>query len=409
MTRWGGTAPGLPQLRLALVVALVAFQSAEVSESWISVMGTPLWIVQVLALPALFVATGFLLASSRARNPIRTIIIRRARNVLPTVFIVVSATVFIAGPLATNLSLRSYLLNPQSWAYFANLLAIPVYELPGVFEFNNVANIVNSLVVIFPLYGVLVATAIALPRNNERRTKLLLGALLLIAVSAALAGQALDALPRDARNIVRFALAGPGLGMLLCGWLGMSIYWFRTRIKLSLGTLVATGLFLAAISLVGNSSWSASPFFWIILTPVVAYLVIHVSMLRLPFARLAVRLQPLLFPLFLSAYPLQQLVIDRGPANQSFVVNFGIVAIPLFAAAALSWYLVTRRIGSASNQIDIELQLAAVPPEEQLGRPRRRLSSRLRSALVPLALSTAIGLAAVLAMAMLFLAMSRES
>ncbi len=406
LTRWSGVAPGLPHVRLMLVLIVVGFQSAEVSESWIAVMATPLWIAQALALPALFVATGFLLALSRRRHTAVMFIGRRARRIMPTVFMVIAGSALLVGPLVTTSPLGSYFTDPALWAYFANLIAIPAYELPGVFEFNNVASVINTIVGIFPLYAVLLGTAAISPKN-ERMAAIVVGTLTTSAAAIAVTAQALDILPRDPRNIVRLALAGPGLSIMLSGWLGMLIYSLRARIKLNGAIAIVVVIALAVVSVVGNASWTARPAFWIAATPATAYLVVYIAMQPLPATRIALQAQRFGFAILLLAYPLQQLVIDRGPRNQNFAVNFGIVAAPLLVIATLWWWVAARKLDGPRR--DAQLNVVAASLDKPRWRAKRALRSRLEAALVPLMLSAAIGVIAVTMLALLFLALSRES
>ena len=404
MKQWADIAPGLPTLRLSLVALIVFFQSAEVSTSWLTVMATPLWLVQVLAFPALFVVTGFLLSASLRRNPRKTVVRRRALRVLPPVVIAIAGCALGLGPLLTSRPLASYFADPGTWAYFANLVAVPVYALPGVFEFNNAAQTVNPVVTVFPSYALLLATGVAAP-SGDRRATLFVIAIASATASAAIAARIFDFLPGDPRSLLRIALAGPGFGMLLAGWVGILIDKLRDKVKLNGVMLAVAAMILLAVSLRGNPGWWDNPVFWIVITPVLAYIVIWLAMTPLPWARVAVLAEPLLWPILLLAYPLQQAVIDRGPREQTVVVNFAIVLVPLVIAAALSWRL-TGRLGGSSNTDGQLVQVAQSLTERPL-RARRSLRSRLSDAAMPLALIVVVGLVMVIAMAMLFLALSR--
>ena len=58
----------------------------------------------------------------------------RAKRIFPFLWMVIILSVFILGPILTDLPLNAYFTNHVTWLYLLNGLFIPVHNLPGVFE-----------------------------------------------------------------------------------------------------------------------------------------------------------------------------------------------------------------------------------------------------------------------------------
>lgn len=89
---------------------------------------------------------------------------KRCIRIFPQLWIVIGATVFLLGPLMTDLSYSEYLMNKQTWLYLFNCILKPTHVLPGVFTNNIWGNTVNgalwTLPVEFALYIMLVLIVI---------------------------------------------------------------------------------------------------------------------------------------------------------------------------------------------------------------------------------------------------------
>lgn len=404
LRNWDGVVPGLATVRLLLVLAVVAFGSAEVSDSWLAVMRTPLWIVQVTALPALFVLAGFLLSMARRRTSRVAFLVTRARRTLPAVVVLVLVSVLGLGPALTTRPAGSYFGDPTTWSYLANLAAFPVYALPGVFEFNNVAGVVNAMVGVFPIYALLVATVAAAPAAGRRGVGVVALVAALIVVCA-VGARLLERFPTDPRNVVRVVFSGPGLGMLLGGWLGVLADRLRTRVGTDNRVTIAAAVVLAAVALRGNAGWADSPLFWVVVTPVLAYATLTAAFSSSMRVQSAARVQPLLLPILLFAYPLQQAIIDRGPRAQGAILNFTLAIVPLAGLALAYRWLVGKRVDGGSAMQPVVL--AASAPQQGRMRARRPVRARVTDLAGPIVLIVAVGALMVLVMGMLYLALSR--
>ena len=102
------------------------------------------WIGEI-AVNGFFAISGFLVAASFINRGLKDYAISRILRIIPALFLCVLLTVFFLGPIFTNLSLREFFLNSQTYAYLSNGFAIFKVEwiLPGVFE-DNIRPAVNG-------------------------------------------------------------------------------------------------------------------------------------------------------------------------------------------------------------------------------------------------------------------------
>jgi peptidoglycan/LPS O-acetylase OafA/YrhL len=112
-----------------------------------------------------FTISGFLVSQSWDRDPhLLRFFQRRLLRILPGLAICTILSVLVLAPLLTTLPLQDYFTNKQTWGYLQNIALHIVYYLPGVFENNRIANVVNgslwSLPVEFLMYIVLAVVCV---------------------------------------------------------------------------------------------------------------------------------------------------------------------------------------------------------------------------------------------------------
>lgn len=113
--------------------------------------------VQAIAVKVFFVISGYLIYSSWNLQPsLLPYLQKRALRIFPALAVLCVLTVFIAGPLITDIPVHTYFGYPHTYYYFVNLLLKPIYDLPGLFQFNPYPVAVNgslwSLPVEFTMY-----------------------------------------------------------------------------------------------------------------------------------------------------------------------------------------------------------------------------------------------------------------
>ena len=339
MARGGNQLDGLDQVRLALVLVLIGVQSLEVTQSFTWFAYTPMWILGPAASAGLFAALGLALASSRDRRSSANYMARAAVSAIPAALFAVVAAFGLLGTLLTSLSVRDYLASRESWSYLLNLALLPQATLPGVFEFNNLVNVVNEATWTFPVFILTVATGLGAARR--RRSLIIAAGIIILSLAVGFgdyAGLLSDPLGLSGthRLVARF------IGALIAGQIGLAAYQSRDRFTVSLVIASTAAALLGAIAVLGNRSWANLFLAQSAIAVASAYLVIWVSALRLPLRDISVAARPLLTPLFLFSFPIQQVTVLLGPFEQNGLLNLSL-ALPLTLMLALAFYLLVSR------------------------------------------------------------------
>lgn len=100
-----------------------------------------------LAVLVFFVVSGFLITASFEKDQnLGSFFRKRCLRIYPGLMVVVLSTVFILGPVLTELPLGDYLKKPETYQYLLNNISFLRYQdkLPGVFTDNPVPEFVNG-------------------------------------------------------------------------------------------------------------------------------------------------------------------------------------------------------------------------------------------------------------------------
>lgn len=110
----------------------------------------PAWLnsnmVGGVAVMTFFTISGYLVMLSWLREPqIIAFAGKRLLRLWPGMLVAVFAGVLVFGPLFTNLSVREFLVHPDTREHWFNLLMVKAYvNLPGVFPHNPLAGLMNG-------------------------------------------------------------------------------------------------------------------------------------------------------------------------------------------------------------------------------------------------------------------------
>lgn len=101
--------------------------------------------IGVIVVNGFFAISGFLVAASFVKRGLKDYTISRILRIFPALLVCVFISVFVVGPLFTNLSLGDFFSQSKTYEYLANGLAFlqMKWTLPGVFE-TNVRNAING-------------------------------------------------------------------------------------------------------------------------------------------------------------------------------------------------------------------------------------------------------------------------
>ena len=104
-----------------------------------------------LAVAIFFSFSGYYIMKSIMKKGDKNFLKKRAKRILPELMIVVLLTIFIVGPIFTNIALKEYFFNPKTYIYLLNSIMIPYHNLPGVFANNIYGSTVNGALWTIPV------------------------------------------------------------------------------------------------------------------------------------------------------------------------------------------------------------------------------------------------------------------
>jgi peptidoglycan/LPS O-acetylase OafA/YrhL len=394
--------PGVASTRVALVTLIIVFQSIQVSESYLRLVSTPIWILAATLYPALFSISGFLMARSADNRQSGDFLVRRARRLLPALVVIVLLAALVLGPMATTKPLRAYVSDPDFGLYFLNILAWPRFTLPAVFQFNNVGTVVNLPLWLSPFVLSAIAIAALTPRFGTRL--LVLTVLLVLSLVVGLAIYIPDL--AGFSNLQRRLLDGSGAGVLLAFLFGALAYRLRHRLPVHPPIAYLCVAVMIGVSLFGNRTWLSVSAANVLLAMPAAYLALFMAFQFLPFSSQSLRMERYLLGFLLFSFPIQQLWIAFGPRQQSFLTNL-FLAVPTISLLVLViWHGLQKRIFLPAAD-DPRFGDAAQQPLVPLS--RRQITERLPSVVAYTTLGLVLFAVALGVMALTFLAFQPES
>lgn len=303
----------------------------------LSGMAVGQWAVSVF-----FVVSGFLVAKSLVNHAsLVEYTSARVLRIFPGLIVAAVLTVFVLGPLCTELPLGRYFSSLKTYSYLARNILLVLkgvqFSLPGVFEKHPFPDSVNGSLWTLPIevfmYAWLLAYGLAFHRNwltSVRRKRILFA--LFTATGAAL-------YLHDLLHNVHSASALP-FSLPTYFWTGGLFYALSRWIPLSFWLCAASVAALALTLTSHNLLFALHP----LLT---AYIVLYVCYVPAGFVRRFNRLGDYSYGIYIYAFPVQQ-ALAGFPAFAPSSARPDTVAIAYLAVAGaitlilsiLSWHLV---------------------------------------------------------------------
>ncbi len=286
-----------------------------------------------LGVSIFFAISGFLIAKSWCSDPTPTrYAVKRGLRLLPGLVVAVLVTAVIVGPVVTTLSPGSYFANAGVYRYIAENSVLDTINgrLPGVFVHNVYPYAVNGSLWTLPVEAIAYICAAVL------------------GVIGALTNRRLIAIASFAFLLVVSTLLDSSSSLQVKGVAGADL-----TIVLYLGALFNAGLLLWVLRDRIVLRWDIAAcllILWIVTfrtewvdtaaTLAIPYLVLCLAY-RTPRSISAItRPGDLSYGIYVYAFPAQQVAAHAfGPKLGPFAM-FGVVAVPVYAAALLSWRLI---------------------------------------------------------------------
>jgi peptidoglycan/LPS O-acetylase OafA/YrhL len=281
-----------------------------------------IWVGEI-AVCGFFAISGFLVTASLVKRGLVDYAISRVLRIYPALAVCVFATVFILGPVITNLSLSEYFSHPKTWNYLTNALILMDLQpgLPGVFD-NNVLHYVNGSLWTLPIelicYLLLAALVLLGFRRSRHIANVLVLAVFALGIVSFRSVPLLGVIPNASQPALYFIV-------------GVFLYLNRDTVLLDgrIALLAAMVVFL-----------SFGRWFLLAFPPALIYLIFYVAYASRPLRTDAV-VGDISYGVYIYAWPAQQVVAHFLPGQTPYfntLVSSAIV-IPL---AWLSWHYVEK-------------------------------------------------------------------
>ena len=366
-----GIGPGFDLVRLVLAASVLFVHrslltgdgEARTGEAFIPHLPWGNWVFDTLPVPLFFALSGFLVAASAERLPLRQFLLNRLLRVLPALWVAVAVAALVLGPLLTSLPLPAYVEAPAFAGYLLNAVGLVHQSLPGVFVDNPEPGIVNGSLWTVPhevsCYLLLAALTAA---GLMRRRGLLLAATLGlcgISIVVALCGRFGIALPHAA--MLDYAFVTRGAARLVPVFLtGVLAYQYRDAIPYRGEWAVAAFAAYVGLCAFGTPAWIADPVFTLVTAPLLTYAVVAAGLcpaLRVRFLAKG----DISYGIYLYGYPLQQAIVHLLPGLKSVPIFMALSGSAAVCLACLSWIVVEKPVLRLRRRFSVAARVHTQP------------------------------------------------
>ncbi|MXP11205.1 acyltransferase family protein [Pseudoblastomonas halimionae] len=296
------------------------------------------WTATMAIVPIFFILSGFLVTGSAVRLTLGKFVASRVLRIIPALAVDTLVTILVIGALFTTLSHYDYFTSEQTLSYFWNIFGFIHYLLPGVFEQNPHAGIVNgSLWTIPPELGcyVMMSFIIILGWVSDWVKTLA------IAVFSSAAIVAAPYLPEQTPGFIMKALTNPGAILVPEFLFGSVLYTKRHAVPYSWTLFaIAIGCVILSGVLLPDEVYSVMPVSTVVLIPAYAYIAVFIGVTKLPKPPLFSR-GDYSYGVYLYGFPIQQAIVASTGVTSPYAL-FAMAVVPITLLAMFSWHVVEK-------------------------------------------------------------------
>jgi peptidoglycan/LPS O-acetylase OafA/YrhL len=295
--------------------------------------------VQSIAVKIFFVVSGFLVAKSWQADPhLVRYLMRRGMRLIPGLALVLFLTVFVLGPMSTELTVPDYFKSRAPFYYFIyNIFLYPAYSLPGVFLGNPYPGAVNGSLWSLPVevfMYLLLPMLFALTLKNRVPG-------MFIALTCAMCCMALEYLAYTSTH-VQIIVWGTGLRSVadVGPYFFVGSLYALTSMKRWLDAPIA--LFVIAVAaLFQPKSYLAQQIILLIALP---YAVLSFATLATPLvSRVGLWGDPS-YGIYLYGFPIQQAFFHLMGRGMGVTINAVLASIVALLFGYGSWHVIEKRV-----------------------------------------------------------------
>jgi len=292
--------------------------------------------VSTIAVKIFFIVSGYLITKSYLSDShFGRYMIRRSFRIFPALIALVLLTVFVVGPLTTELTLSEYFSNISTWRYFKNLLLSPVYTLPGVFLDGPYPNTVNgslwTLPVEFLMYLVLPVFVILFKKLGS--IKWGMGAMAVITLTVSV-------LYLECFREVRLVIWGTNLPDMipLIPFFFIGSFFSFPEMKKYLNLQLSVALLILA-----SFAQTRESVHEVIVALVLPYFILSLALTEKPIFSKWFAKSDFSYGLYLYGFVVQQIVYRLLAPTELSVLNVALISFAVTLVIAIpSWYLVEK-------------------------------------------------------------------
>ena len=277
-----------------------------------------------LAVCVFFVFGGFLICKSMLRvRDEKTYFKARCIRIFPPLIFVAVCSAFLLGPFYTNLPLGEYFTSAGTYRYLLNGCMVLQHNLPGVFENNIYAGVVNGALWTLPVEFLCYIMCYVMYRLRLLERKNLKYTIVIFAVGC-VGVQILSE-----RGI---PMVGSMIRPTVMFFIGMLYYLYQDKIKMSWKAAL-----LAAVGLVVSTGVGVLGYMIYVFLPYLLFYLGYAT--KKKFAGFGKK-REISYGIYLAGFPIQQMICAQFGGQMMPLVN-AVLAIPLAILAGwLIWLCV---------------------------------------------------------------------
>lgn len=284
-----------------------------------------IWVGEI-AVNGFFAISGFLVAASLIKRGVIDYTISRVLRIFPALIVCVFVSVFLLGPILTNLPVRDYFDDPKTWDYLGNAVAFlkMQWSLPGVFE-SNTRDAINgslwTLTVEVRCYLLLAALTFL----GFRLNRIWANTLVLLVFAAGVLSY--ESIPLLGANL---KWSRPALYFII------GVFFYLNRDKVYLDWRIA--IFAAVMAYFSfGQEW-----FDYVFPPALIYLIFYLAYATKPLSTDSV-FGDASYGIYIYAWPVQQIVAQSFPGQTPYF-NTIVSSVIVITLAWLSWHGLEKRV-----------------------------------------------------------------
>jgi peptidoglycan/LPS O-acetylase OafA/YrhL len=291
-----------------------------------------------------FALSGFLITGSALRLKLKDFLLNRGMRIIPALAVDIFVSALVIGPIYTTTTIPQYFTQYEFRAYFANVLGVIHYTLPGVFENNPFPQTVNGSLWTIPFeigcYGIM--SAFIFFGILKRPIVCLLIVVTICIVLAGSVAAKLDPLSAGPlKNALVHFFKHIGLQLYAAFAVGILAYIFRYQIPFS--PIAGAICVLAVVGATNTFPAMHSVLLFTVVTPALVYVTVQTGLTRMPTLPFF-STGDYSYGVYLYGYPIQQALVATFPELTSPVLHFLCAAPLTIVVAAASWWVVEKPV-----------------------------------------------------------------